>query len=171
MLIPYRLKCNRSQPCDSCVRRAKDCFYAPKADRSKGFSDGPPAKAQDRLQHLEDLVLTLMKDGADRAHGPEHHTLTESANGTNATFRHSNAAAGSLSTPNTQPSMTDAQTPDQPGGLQGHLDVSGDNTSYVGATHWAAILEDVSSGALHRLIYMPLNSVVCNTRSRKFESI
>lgn len=71
---PYRLKCNRSNPCENCVRRgdANSCTYAQAGTRKKiQTSQGPtsPDDMQNRIDRLEGLVLALMTNGAQSA-GP-----------------------------------------------------------------------------------------------------
>lgn len=59
ILINYRLKCSRGNPCDECIKRGKGelCQYASNAIRNK-----PVARdLQDRLRKVEDMVSELVR--------------------------------------------------------------------------------------------------------------
>ena len=60
-----RLKCDKSQPCDSCTKRGDgpSCSYRsdPNTARIKNPSTGNTNRAQERLHHLEGLVMQLMQ--------------------------------------------------------------------------------------------------------------
>ncbi|KAI9053864.1 hypothetical protein LZ554_002811 [Drepanopeziza brunnea f. sp. 'monogermtubi'] len=68
-----KLKCNRSHPCESCIRRgdASSCSYAAPVTRKKTQSRGAsgPDEMQNRIDRLEGLVLSLMTNGSQSA-GP-----------------------------------------------------------------------------------------------------
>jgi hypothetical protein len=68
-----RLKCNRSHPCENCIRRgdAAGCSYAAPGPRKKGQNQGgnSPDDMQNRIDRLEGLVLSLMTNGSQSA-GP-----------------------------------------------------------------------------------------------------
>ncbi|KIW04126.1 uncharacterized protein PV09_04934 [Verruconis gallopava] len=71
-----KLKCNRSHPCDNCIKRGDvdACTYAaPNAKRKNtshnGTASGNPDEMQNRIDRLESLVLSLMTNGAQAA-GP-----------------------------------------------------------------------------------------------------
>ncbi|CZT09354.1 hypothetical protein WAI453_003210 [Rhynchosporium graminicola] len=68
-----KLKCNRTNPCENCVRRgdASSCSYAAPGIRKKNQSQGAtsPDDMQNRIDRLEGLVLSLMTNGAQSA-GP-----------------------------------------------------------------------------------------------------
>ena len=101
------------------------------------------SKAQARLQKLEDMVTMLMQ--ANRGTG----TVVKDGQPTPpyGDCSADDAAAGM------QPALvpcssaeSSLSTPDAPS--TGHLHVRGTETNYLGATHWAAILENVCP---HRL--------------------
>lgn len=73
ILTEHRLKCNRSHPCENCIRRgdASSCSYAAPGTRKKNQSQGAtsPDDMQNRIDRLEGLVLSLMTNGAQSA-GP-----------------------------------------------------------------------------------------------------
>lgn len=87
-------------------------------------------EAQIRLQKLEEMVTVLMRTTKD---SPEHHD--EESSTQTGTF---DQRLKGLSIHNASQIL---KTP--PGG---HLDVTHDSeTNYLGATHWEAILENVSN--------------------------
>jgi hypothetical protein len=113
-----KLKCNRHSPCDSCVKRGRDdlCTYpVPPTRKSKGVSN-----TKQRIAQLESLVLNLMEERL--AEPPDIlQTKADSAS----------------------PSSGHREQPDI-SALVGQLKVSrGQATSYVGDTHWEAILATV----------------------------
>lgn len=119
-----KLKCDRQQPCTSCIKRsdAVSCrfFGASGAGSSAGQTPPVPRKQmQIRLQQLEDLVNGMVnqpesnapaaKDAADAAHSAEEPR-----------------PAGSTS------SRDEAVSPGRP---------EGNNVRYAGGTSYAAVLE------------------------------
>src|ERR1700753_4058894 len=71
-----KLKCNRQQPCDNCIKRGDvgTCTYAAPAARKKSSISSPsatgPDEMQNRIDRLENLVLSLMTNGPQSA-GPQ----------------------------------------------------------------------------------------------------
>ncbi|KLP15225.1 uncharacterized protein LW94_6255 [Fusarium fujikuroi] len=63
-----RLKCNRSLPCDSCIKRNKQalCHYASNADRHDKRVEKAETVA-DRLKNLESLIATLSDQSRSEA--------------------------------------------------------------------------------------------------------
>ena len=125
-----KLKCDRERPCSQCVKRerAAACVFPPAVERKK-----PAISLQNRLKHLESLVKGAMPD----------------------------TVAAELITPETKPespssldptnAQNDVQINDSSASATDRV-VSGSNApTYVGATHWAAMLDDVSSVELHSL--------------------
>jgi hypothetical protein len=134
-----KLRCNRQQPCDQCMKRGKDpaCQYlAP-----------PPKKRQnrntkDRIAHLEGLVVQLMnRDGS---------AASDSAQNTTGSLSSGNSSGPSpqLDTPSTNsikdsPGSSSDSGHDVSAGAFGQLTISKGEASYKGAAHWEAILEGV----------------------------
>jgi hypothetical protein len=89
------------------------------------------AKAQARLQKLEDMVTMLMQSnhGTDRRNGQPTPASAETSTGPAATSTAASSSCGPLPTPEAH--------------SNGHLDVSGSETKYLGATHYLSILENV----------------------------
>ncbi|QDS68535.1 hypothetical protein FKW77_010902 [Venturia effusa] len=134
-----KLKCNRQQPCDQCIKRSRDssCQYL-----------APPPKKQkrstkDRIAHLEGLVVQLMnKDGSVASH--DSSKVTESVNGS--------SDGGSVTTAHYRSSEEPRQSPIS--GLEsladpsdvgfGQLKISHGHMKYKGASHWESILDSIA---------------------------
>ncbi|KAH8198286.1 hypothetical protein TruAng_007536 [Truncatella angustata] len=132
------VKCDRQQPCERCVKsgEAAFCEYAPRAarkPRSEGrhLSDSRPKHEamsrpvlQVRLQKLEEMVSGLMPNAP-----PRDNQLTPSSSDQRA----DNETRSDLSSP---PGVIGANH-------SGILTTERENT-FVGATHWASILESIN---------------------------
>ncbi|KIW97071.1 uncharacterized protein Z519_02463 [Cladophialophora bantiana CBS 173.52] len=110
-----KLKCDRSQPCGSCVKRgdAAICNYlrvSSNAMRGGDIHGNRHSVAEDRLLHLESLVKLLMENQASAQAGKD-------------------AALTNLATPLVGPSEAQHEETNL--------------ASYVGWTHWSAILDDI----------------------------
>jgi hypothetical protein len=123
-----KLKCDRQQPCSQCVRkgRASQCTF-PTAESRK-----PVASLKARLKHLESLVKDAMT--AQNPASPETVHSPHPVNGSRSSS--SIGLKGSLDIHD----ESQANSPQSPS--SGQVLLSNGQT-YVGATHWAAILEDV----------------------------
>lgn len=132
-----KLKCDRQKPhCSQCVRkgRATLCAFPSAAARKK-----PTVSMQNRLKHLESLVKDVMT-----GQSPSGLPVTERAHYSN---RKSISNHLSTSRVNLAPNHdTDAEaSPSVSSGGSGQVLLGSSESTYVGATHWAAILEDVGS--------------------------
>jgi hypothetical protein len=131
-----KLKCDRKTPCDSCVKRAREdlCIYlAPPVRKSKIASN-----TKQRIAHLENLVIKLMKQRAtdgkslDAQSAPNISHLK--INDTNPDVTAMNDDSHSP----VYPEQSDSAT------AIGQLKLSREETtSYVGDTHWEAVLASV----------------------------
>ncbi|KAL8761348.1 MAG: hypothetical protein Q9184_002512 [Pyrenodesmia sp. 2 TL-2023] len=149
----HRLKCNRTQPCENCVKRgdAMACSYAAPGSRKKhsgaSSSSSGPGDMQNRIDRLEGLVLSLMTNGAQSA-GPAAASRSLSMS----------ASTGSMEYPpdmgvdgvNNQNGMMrpdgeegESET-DQVAQSLGILKVFDNKSMYFGDAHWATILQDIS---------------------------
>ncbi|TVY17050.1 Pyrrolocin cluster transcription factor fsdR [Lachnellula arida] len=149
-----KLKCNRSHPCENCIRRgdASSCSYAAPGTRKKNQSQGAtsPDDMQNRIDRLEGLVLSLMTNGAQSA-GP--------AAAAAAISRSQSDSAGSVSYPveldNDEDDMIKEEDEDENSEVEGvtsslgtlKVDVDKGKSLYIGASHWHAVLADVSSSS------------------------
>ena len=151
ILTGCRLKCNRSNPCDNCVRRgdATSCSYAAPGTRKKNQNQGAtsPDDMQNRIDRLEGLVLSLMTNGAESA-GP-----TAAAA---AISRSQSDSTGSSYPPDIEredDSMIKEEEEDDESDVEGvtnslgilKVDADKGKAMYFGDSHWHAVLADVSS--------------------------
>lgn len=113
-----KLKCDRHQPCGQCAKkdRPEACVYAPKPVKRKP----PPKGMSARLKRLEGMVRTMMEAEAD-----------ETA-----------AAAEGRKGDGGEEAADDKDEVKQ---AQGQVVRSLQGSTYVGATHCLAMLEDVSA--------------------------
>jgi hypothetical protein len=144
--LSNRLKCNRSLPCDSCIKRGKEaiCEYAPNADRGKTDNGTRVVKPSDRLQRLEDLVLQFMENSVSQSPASSNGTgrvstnlgLSLYAQSSNSTDRASHGL--SLDRPRDS-TRAEANFND----TNGLLDVNGAETNYVDSSHWLSVLNEI----------------------------
>ena len=131
-----RLKCNRAQPCDSCVRRglSSSCSYPAPTRRNKperAFKPGNASKMQTRIETLERLVVSLMNNGE-----------TDSSIAVESPGQGSITRTDDEATSEGPPILEDEEWERVTRSL-GRISVEKSQTSYVGAGHWAAILDGV----------------------------
>lgn len=150
-LTKCRLKCNRSHPCENCIRRgdASSCSYAAPGTRKKNQSQGAtsPDDMQNRIDRLEGLVLSLMTNGAQSA-GP--------AAAAAAISRSQSDSAGSSSFPfeidKEDDDMIKEEDEDEESDVEGvtnslgvlKVDTDKGKSLYFGDSHWHLVLADVS---------------------------
>ncbi|KAH8625688.1 fungal specific transcription factor domain containing protein [Alternaria alternata] len=120
MLIHWRLKCDRQQPCKTCVDRglSLSCTYV----RSTPTPREPkvPTSVHDRIDQLEKLVTNLIGGNAADLVNPV------------------------LSSP-AQEQHHDEQTNPELPGTPDRVRISGDTTSYTNGGHWTSILDSVGA--------------------------
>ncbi|PYH73109.1 putative transcription factor [Aspergillus vadensis CBS 113365] len=125
-------RCDRLQPCTSCVARGHSCVYVarkPPASPLQPTPVGAAAGLHDRLVQLERLVKSLMPDGVN------------------------NDEVRQLATPDTTPSSSirpgsggsvlDAQSD------CGSMQITDSELQYVAGEHWAAILDSIADLKAH----------------------
>ncbi|EXJ93043.1 hypothetical protein A1O3_01599 [Capronia epimyces CBS 606.96] len=128
-----KLKCDRGHPCETCIKKGdqRSCTYgkaAPAAATARpeagSASVSSRGKAQERLQHLEQLVMRMVDGSASAS---------------------ASASTGSSATSSSQAdtAATDADPGSSSMAKEGHLHVGPSESRYVGSTHWSAILEDI----------------------------
>ncbi|KAJ9614113.1 hypothetical protein H2200_002249 [Cladophialophora chaetospira] len=124
-----KLKCDRGHPCETCVKRGDQtsCTYgklpavkASETTANGGISSNHRGRAQERLRHLEQLVMQMV----DPSSGAQSNRGSESA------------------TSNESPTDGVAMAGDTIA-KQGHLQYGSSESRYVGSTHWSAILENL----------------------------
>lgn len=132
-----KLKCDREKPCSQCIKkgRASLCSFPAPAIRKK-----PAVSMQNRLKHLESLVKGVMTGPAPNggssdvvrisqtndspAVAPQYRTLAEAVEAIDGVF--------------SPLYKNDGQTISS-----GQVVLGPNESKYVGATHWAAIINDV----------------------------
>jgi Fungal specific transcription factor domain/Fungal Zn(2)-Cys(6) binuclear cluster domain len=151
-----KLKCDRSSPCQNCVKRADaaSCAYAtPSSKKRPGqthsqTSSNSPDDMQNRIDRLEGLVLSLMTNGSQSA-GPTAAAAALSA-----------GASSTGSGPHLEGEIEETQmlddgseeTPADDSDTEkvtksfGIMKVDNENkkTFYIGEGHWAAVLHDIA---------------------------
>ncbi|KAF5983485.1 transcriptional regulatory [Fusarium coicis] len=126
-----KLKCNRSLPCDSCIRRNKQslCHYASNADRHDKRADKNESVA-DRLKNLESLIATV----AEKTQKPSP-TSSMHNNDNTAQTQHGVAGIDNMRLADNSRSEALANRENAASGLIGQVDSS----------HWSSILDNIRS--------------------------
>ncbi len=135
---PIRLKCDRAQPCETCSNRglSNSCSYqSPIFDGKIELSQLPripPASVQDRINQLEKSVVSLARmlnvtNQAGQA------GIDSASDEVIAKVSHNQAGSRGLEA-NYQTQLSDTF---------GRISLENAETSYVGSTHWTAILDSV----------------------------
>ncbi len=152
LTIIRRLKCDRRIPCETCSKRGEafSCKYskAVASEKERSNDESGASEIQLRLQKLESMVTNFIETGGK---GSLTHEFSPS-DGTEHNQLKSNGAHS--------PSEAARATPN------GHLEVNGRETTYLGATHWATILENVGGDSPDRSsTYLLLTSL----RSKRYK--
>ena len=128
-----KLKCDREKPCSQCVKkgRASICTFTAPITRKR-----PAVSMQNRLKHLESLVKGVMtsrpsngpNDSASNSHtsSPDFVSQLQNLTEIRGTF---------VEAP--------IYTKDGVSNSSGQVVLGPNETTYIGATHWAAMLDDV----------------------------
>ena len=127
-----KLKCDRERPCSQCVKkgRASKCTFLPPAARKR-----PAAGMQNRLNHLESLVKEAM------ASQPSNEFDKFASNSHTPEIDPSPQLQTLIEIPGTfvEPRRS---AHDDVSNASGQVVQGPNETTYVGATHWAAMLDD-----------------------------
>jgi hypothetical protein len=110
-----KVRCDRGQPCGACVRRDESCVY----ERPPGRLETNQYAAEDRLRRLEATVKQLMQ--------------VQSVSSSVETSLDGAHVAQSLQ----------ASSPTLTQNLPGFSQQLRGEGSYVGSTHWSAVLDDI----------------------------
>ncbi|ESZ92063.1 hypothetical protein SBOR_7563 [Sclerotinia borealis F-4128] len=137
-----KLKCDRAQPCSQCQKkdRVGSCIYLTPQPRKRAAMS-----MQKRLKHLESLVKDVMNSQpASVPHTPprddqEPSRLAAIA----AALGISSEAPRSNTADNSSSEFNNSSTVQHTEATSGQVVFGGKGTQYVGATHWAAILNDI----------------------------
>lgn len=150
-----RLKCNRSHPCENCVKRGDtlSCTYVqPDVKRRSTTSQNPstPDEMQNRIGRLENLVLSLMTNGA-QAPGPAAAMAAISGSSSVGSRQDSQEADADEDGDAQEESETEAVTRSL-----GVMKVDNNKCSfYVSDAHWVSVLNDVSINCLTAMRALP----------------
>jgi len=129
-----KLKCDRQQPCLQCVRKGKSsqCSFSNQVQK-------PVVSLKNRLKHLESLVKDAMI--------AQNLAVTQGAvcNSPNSLNGSNSVSRDYMYSPLSLHGQDQSNVPLIPAPGQVLLSTG---PTYVGATHWAAILEDVSITSL-----------------------
>ncbi|KAI3152087.1 transcriptional regulator family: Fungal Specific TF [Penicillium roqueforti] len=120
-----KLKCCRNHPCNNCKKRgeATSCTYVGRGPRAKAqHGRSSPTLVQDRLHHLENLVMSLAQK--------QRSDLNVDFNSVQSGDRDAGAMR----------SLDAALTPVDTGTLV----VKNEGTSYIDSANWRAILEEIN---------------------------
>jgi hypothetical protein len=112
-----KLRCNRGQPCSSCVKRDEATFCNYQRLAEPRLDVNSRTVAEERLLHLESMVRDLMQNQAARQLSSDVTTVK---------------AAAAQVPPHDSAASLDQARPEQI-----------DATRYTGSTHWSAILDDI----------------------------
>lgn len=140
-----KLKCDRQSPCHQCIKkgRASQCSFPTSAPCRK-----PRVSLQNRLQHLESLVKDVMTGQTPST--PHINSVKENGNLEILPGSAKGRQVRSTGQPNID-NMSGQFPPDRSPVASGSVIQSRKETAYIGATHWAAILDDVNRQILPRL--------------------
>lgn len=139
-----KLKCNREHDpaCDQCIKRNREssCVYLPPPAKHK-----PTQNVKGRIRQLESLVVDLMNRNENvQAVGPK--TDAPSRNGL---YSQPTPPSDSDTSPQFNPegSQESGESPDDVDAATapfGQMKISKNEISYVGESHWGAILNSIS---------------------------
>jgi len=106
----------------------------------------PSQSMQNRLNHLESLVIGLMNDQPLRNGSSPPNSVPLSRSGTSL-MQEVQSINGGDSPNHSRESQSKLGSEQSPSGMEtasGQVFLGINETAYIGATHWAAILEDVN---------------------------
>lgn len=131
-----KLKCDRQAPCSQCIKkgRASQCTFPSPQPRKR-----PAASMQSRLRHLEDLVKDAMNAQTPSSLDISIGNQTMSSEQKCSRFD--------------DQQMVESSQREEPPESSGSVVHGMKETAYVGATHWAAILDDVGTSEIERTDY------------------
>lgn len=136
----HRLKCDRLKPCGNCIKRGQpaSCDY-PKAGVARDRNGGlhTPVNVQEKVKHLEELVMSLMKTREDSGFDSLAHESSSTASP-------QNPIRGDGFEIDTVSSLGDQMESNSQVESLGKLTKGKNKTSFVGSGHWEAILEDIA---------------------------
>ncbi|KAL3478995.1 fungal-specific transcription factor domain-containing protein [Aspergillus californicus] len=142
-----KLKCNRSHPCENCVKRgdASSCTYAQTNSRKKNSASqsasNSPDDMQNRIDRLEGLVLSLMTNGS-QSDGPAAAMAAISGAGS-TTDSAQHVLDLDVDVDDDAPVHEDSET-EQVTKSFGIMKVDNNKSYYISDAHWASVLSEIS---------------------------
>ncbi|EER29738.1 Fungal specific transcription factor, putative [Coccidioides posadasii C735 delta SOWgp] len=144
-----KLKCNRAVPCENCVKRgdALSCTYAqPNARRRNHGSQlqlGTPDDMQSRIDRLESLVLSLMRNGSQSTGAaPVREGRSGDPGFSSLHDRHSSGLSGDDREATARDEESDTEQVTKSFGIM-KVDAQNQKSYYVSEAHWTSILNDI----------------------------
>ncbi|OJJ46897.1 hypothetical protein ASPZODRAFT_141678 [Penicilliopsis zonata CBS 506.65] len=147
-----RLKCDRIYPCTPCQRRGEPsgCAYVGRGPRGRPLHSpsSNTSHVQDRLQHLENLVLSLTQQKVTTEQSASITDGSISGSGVQGKQSQSQSQSPAESVPQVTPPSSSGEAPEAqdkiPSDAPGKLVVREEGTSYIDSAHWRAILEEIN---------------------------
>ncbi|KIH90260.1 C6 transcription factor [Sporothrix brasiliensis 5110] len=149
-------KCDRGHPCSNCVKRdgdsASTCTYAAPVNRKKNqAASASPDDMQNRIDRLENLVLSLMHtgNGVDAATAASAASIVPGVSAANSVSRTDSISSAPKDTGSSQPQDDMDDESDVDDGLATSLgvlkvDTDRGKSMYIGQEHWHTILSDIA---------------------------
>lgn len=137
LILMTRLKCDRGQPCETCIRRglSLSCTYSSERPDRRLPKAMPSSNVQDRIAQLEKLVISLTST-------LNTVTRAESNSSDNSIAAEVNVATGALAedfyetksseSPHISSILADSF---------GRISLDNAETNYVDGAHWTSILD------------------------------
>ncbi|KAJ5085319.1 hypothetical protein N7532_010090 [Penicillium argentinense] len=141
-----KLKCNRSHPCENCVKRGDgpSCTYAQAGTRKKNSpqqnTPTSPDDMQNRIDRLEGLVLSLMTNGNQSA-GP---TAALAAISGESTGRSGSTGLSNEIELEDDDGIQEESDTEQVTKSFGVMKMDNNKSYYISEAHWASVLNDIS---------------------------
>ncbi|KAI9641221.1 hypothetical protein NHQ30_010021 [Ciborinia camelliae] len=129
-----KLKCDRNSPCNNCFKRdlSSSCTYIHNSREKTSHAQRAKDKSKDvqeRIQHLEELVVALMNQTKD--------TTATSTPAVPPDFQPSTIRHPRFPWPNDTAISESADS-------VGRISIEDELQNYVGGAHWSAILENIA---------------------------
>ncbi|KAL4891739.1 hypothetical protein BDV59DRAFT_194162 [Aspergillus ambiguus] len=137
-----KLKCCRTHPCTNCMKRgeAQSCTFVGRGPKGK-FSQGQASSAliQERVQHLENLILSLAQKKRQEESQEKSSDVDVSRDEKNVVPSGPKQSA----TVAVAPSAIVSDLGDAPLDPPSKLVIGETGTSYIDGAHWRSILEEI----------------------------
>ncbi|KAL2825464.1 fungal-specific transcription factor domain-containing protein [Aspergillus cavernicola] len=142
-----KLKCCRTHPCTNCLKRGEGhlCTFVGRGPRGRSsHGRSSPTHVQDRLQHLENLILSLAQQKKQDEGESEDATAALPPGALDLESRRQSMLLTPPSPSTGKLEGTGLEIGDSPPGQTGKLLVKETGTSYIDSAHWKAILEEIN---------------------------